>query len=56
LAVQAGYNPNKAVALWTRITALSNGEPPEFLSTHPNHSTRIKDLKKHMPEAMSYYK
>ena len=30
--------------------------PPEFLSTHPNPDTRIKDLNAAMPEAMKYYK
>ena len=32
------------------------GAPPEFLSTHPSDATRIADIKKNLPEAMSYYK
>jgi len=53
----AGYDPNNAPAFWERMSAMSGGnEPPEFMSTHPSHSTRIADLNKQIPEAMKYYK
>ncbi len=53
----AGYDPNSAPAFWERMDAESGGQaPPEFLSTHPSHSTRINDLKGWIPEAMKYYK
>lgn len=53
----AGYDPNQAPAFWERMSALSGGNaPPEFLSTHPSHETRIKDLQGWIPEAMKYYK
>ncbi len=53
----AGYDPNQAPAFWERMTSMSGGqEPPEFMSTHPSHSTRISDLKSWIPEAMSYKK
>ncbi len=53
----AGYNPQEAPTFWERMAANSGGQsPPEFLSTHPSHSTRISDLKKAMPEAMKYYR
>jgi len=51
----AGYNPNHAVDFWTRMAKLGGAAPPEFLSTHPAHDTRINDIKKHLPEAMSFY-
>jgi len=48
----AGYNPEHAVAFWERMSANSGGEaPPEFMSTHPSHGTRIANLKKWIPEA-----
>lgn len=57
LMAKAGYDPNSAVAFWERMSALSGGQsPPEFLSTHPAHDTRVADLKRLMPEAMKYYK
>jgi predicted Zn-dependent protease len=53
----AGYNPNESVSFWQRMDSKSGGgAPPEWLSTHPSHSTRISDLKAAMPEAMKYYK
>lgn len=53
----AGYNPNTAPKFWQRMTEMSGGQqPPEFLSTHPSHETRIKDLEGWIPEAMQYYK
>ena len=53
----AGYDPHEAPVFWERMAANSSGgEPPEFLSTHPSHQTRIQDLNSWMPEAMKYYK
>ena len=53
----AGYNPQEAPKFWERMSANSGGAaPPEFMSTHPSHSTRISNLNKWMPEAMKYYK
>jgi len=52
----AGYNPAESIAFWQRMSAQSGGQaPPEFLSTHPSSSTRISNLKKWLPEAMTYY-
>jgi predicted Zn-dependent protease len=52
----AGYDPNGAPSFWERMSAGGGGQPPEFLSTHPSHETRISDLKAWMPEALGYYK
>lgn len=53
----AGYDPSSAPKFWERMATLSGGQqPPEFLSTHPSHETRIKDLEGWIPEAMKYYK
>jgi len=47
----AGYNPDESVEFWGRMAKIS-GNTPEFLSTHPSPTTRIKDLKdKSIPEA-----
>ena len=55
LAADAGYDPQEAIHIWERMAAASNGAPPEFMSTHPSHETRITDLKGWMPEAMAIY-
>lgn len=53
----AGYDPNQAVEFWQRMSEMNTGtKPPEFLSTHPSDSTRIRLLKEVLPEAMTYYK
>lgn len=52
----AGYNPSSAPKFWERMATLGGGQQPEFLSTHPSHETRIKDLEGWIPEAMQYYK
>ncbi|MBS1543701.1 MAG: M48 family metallopeptidase [Bacteroidetes bacterium] len=53
----AGYDPNQAPIFWQRMSTMSGGQqPPEWLSTHPSHETRIKDLQGWIPEAMQYYK
>lgn len=53
----AGYDPAEAPKFWERMQSQGGGaEPPEWLSTHPSHGTRIKDLNDAIPEAMKYYK
>jgi len=53
----AGYDPREAPKFWERMSANSGGgAPPEFLSTHPSHETRIKELNAQIPEALKYYK
>jgi predicted Zn-dependent protease len=56
-SAMAGYNPQEAIPLWERMEKAGGGQnPPEFLSTHPSEGKRIDELKKFMPEAMTYYK
>ena len=50
LMAKAGFNPKQSINLWQRMSQASKGnQPAEFMSTHPSHSTRIQDLKKHLP-------
>ena len=56
LAAEAGYDPRESIRLWTRMGEQSGGkEPSEFLSTHPNHDTRIQQLEEWMAEALPIY-
>ena len=53
----AGYNPQEAVSFWGRMAKAGGGKkPPEFLSTHPSDTRRIRDLQAQIPDAMKYYR
>ena len=53
----AGYDPHVAVNFWQRMESQKNqASPPEFLSTHPSHATRIADIKNYLPTAMGFYR
>ncbi len=52
---KAGYDPREAIPFWQRMGAAGGGAPPEFLSTHPGYRTRIKNIRRWMPEALQYY-
>lgn len=53
----AGYEPETAVDFWTRMAANKEGKTmPEFLSTHPSDSTRIRQINALLPEAKSYFR
>jgi predicted Zn-dependent protease len=47
----AGYNPDASVPFWERMSVMGGGGTPEFLSTHPSDSTRIRQLQDWIPEA-----
>ncbi len=50
---RAGYDPREAVAFWTRMAEASGGKnQPEFMSTHPLHETRIRQIEEWLPEVM----
>ena len=50
LATLAGCDPQAAVTLWRKMGDLSDKRPPEFLSTHPDPSTRLSALRDHANE------
>lgn len=47
----AGYNPDEGAPLWERMAAMGGGGGPEFLSTHPSETSRIRNLRALAPEA-----
>lgn len=57
LMAKAGFDPEESVTLWQNMAAASSGQqPPELLSTHPSHSTRIKDLRKAIAKLPAEYR
>ena len=49
------YNPDVAVTFWQKMAATTTQEPPEFMSSHPSHATRISDIQKWLPEVKKQY-
>ena len=52
---RAGYDPQESIRFWQRMDQASRAGPPEFLSTHPSHGTRIAQLQALMPKAVQEY-
>ncbi|WP_348672390.1 M48 family metallopeptidase [uncultured Abyssibacter sp.] len=55
LMAKAGFDPRASIPLWQNMGKSGGGNPPEFLSTHPSHQTRISDLSKRLQVAMPLY-
>jgi len=52
---KAGFQPDAAVAFWTRMQQASQGAPPEILSEHPSDATRIRQIEGWLPEARAAF-
>lgn len=56
LAARAGFDPNAAVTLWEKMAKQAGGgQPPKWLSTHPSHEDRIKDLRQYAAKVAPLY-
>ncbi|MDZ7749641.1 MAG: M48 family metalloprotease [Halofilum sp. (in: g-proteobacteria)] len=53
---RAGFDPRASVELWQNMARRGGSAPPEFLSTHPSHASRIEDLRARMPQALERYR
>jgi predicted Zn-dependent protease len=53
MMAEACYDPQEAVSFWARMErATGQGEVPEWMSTHPANTNRIKKIQEWLPEAM----
>jgi len=52
---RAGYDPQESIRFWKRMETATGSQPPEFLSTHPSHGTRIQQLEAEIPKALEEY-
>ena len=67
LAARAGFDPRAAAAVWRKMQRLAaqrsagspsqraRGELPQFLSTHPSHEARIRDIEASLPKVLPLY-
>ena len=56
IMAEAGFDPRESTALWRNMAAAGGGQPPEFLSTHPAHDSRIQGLEAAMDAALARYR
>ncbi|CAB9510436.1 Metalloendopeptidase OMA1 [Seminavis robusta] len=56
LAAEACYDPRAAKRVFAAMKkGMENSAPPEFLSTHPSHESRIQHFDQWLPDAMKVY-
>ena len=55
LMAQAGFDPRGAVSLWENMIEEGGSRPPEFLSTHPDPSARIGEMRQRAAGLLSTY-
>src|SRR6185436_13751013 len=65
LSARAGHDPRAAVSVWQKMSRLAqagskkpsgNGQPPQFLSTHPSHESRIREIEANLPKVLPLYR
>ena len=56
LAARAGYDPHAAISLWEKMGKAGGAQPPQWLSTHPSHSSRISDLREYADRVEPLYR
>ncbi|MEQ6916476.1 M48 family metallopeptidase [Halomonas aquatica] len=56
IMAKAGFDPRQSVALWRNMAEAGGSQPPEFLSTHPAHGSRIEALQGHMEDALAAFR
>ena len=52
---RAGFDPRESLAFWKLMEESSGSQPPQLLSDHPSHGTRIQQLESWMPKALEEY-
>lgn len=52
---RAGFDPRESIEFWRRMEKSSRSQPPQLLSDHPSHGTRIQQLESWMPQAVEEF-
>src|SRR6476646_762680 len=55
LMAKAGFDPRDAVNLWQNMIAANRNAPPQWLSTHPDPQSRLKEMSNRAAGLMPVY-
>lgn len=55
LAARAGFDPRAGIALWRKMSEVAKGQPPQWLSTHPSHASRIDEIRRNLAKTLPLY-
>lgn len=55
LMAKAGFDPRESIQLWMNMSQAGGARPPEWLSTHPSHESRIEELESRQAQALQLY-
>ncbi|MEW6273149.1 MAG: M48 family metallopeptidase [Thermodesulfobacteriota bacterium] len=55
LMASAGFDPRQSVPFWQNMEKAGGAGAPEFLSTHPSGTTRMRDLNERIPQSLQLY-
>lgn len=55
LAARAGFDPRAGLMVWQKMAAVAKGQPPQWLSSHPSHATRINEIAGELKRVMPRY-
>ncbi len=55
LMARAGFDPRETIRLWYNMEESARRTPPEWLSTHPSHATRIREIERRLPQVLPLY-
>jgi predicted Zn-dependent protease len=55
IAARAGYDPRAGISLWEKMSSVNKKQPPQWMSTHPSHTTRIDTIRANLPKVMPLY-
>ncbi len=55
LAARAGFDPRAGITLWSKMSAASKGQPPQWFSTHPSHEARTEEIRRNVAKTLPLY-
>lgn len=55
LMARAGFDPRQSLQLWANMARSERNQSSEFLSTHPSHQTRLRELDARLGPALAAY-